>query len=201
MEVESGTQLHLVLLTSGDGGVNADSQPDLGARRLEEWRRSGQLIGASSQTYLGYQDGLLSNNSMQEISEKITALIGELGDEADEIELMSFEFGGLSGHIDHIVAARAAALSFCRLKADDSRIKRLRLFCLPKSLRPNPDARWIFAEAGFEDDQIDQKIDARRLKQQIEAVMDVHASQATDAAMIKRVHGDSLGLNWFQIIE
>lgn len=65
-------------------------------------------------TCLGYQDGALCNTSMIEIAEKIERYIRQLYDDSapDEVELMSLELGGISGHIDHIVASRAACLAF-----------------------------------------------------------------------------------------
>lgn len=201
METDAGTQLHLVLLTAGEHGSNFDGHSDLGAVRLEEWKRSGELLGAASQTHLGYVDSLLSNTVMPEITERIIEVVRDKATGADEIELISFEFGGITGHIDHIVAARAAAQAFCQLKQADDRVARLRLFCLPHRIRPERDTSWLYAEAGCDDEQVDEVIDARHLRERIETVMAAHASQASDARYVKKLLGPELGRNWFQIIE
>ena len=196
METAAGTSLHLILLTDGAAGKNTEAD-DLAERRLEEWRKSGQLLGASSQHFLGYRDGQLNNQNMQEITEKISGIIQQQTLEASQIEIMSFEFGGISGHIDHIVAARSAAAAFYQLKPSESRLTKLRLFCLPEKLSAQPSTEWIFADKGYSNDEIDQIVDARHLKSTIQAVMDVHASQAEDAAYVRRLYGDDFGLNWF----
>lgn len=200
MEADAGTKLHLVLLTAGENGINP-GHDDLAKVRKAEWRKSGKLLGATTQTFFGYIDGDLSNTTMQEITRRLKKHITSTAKDADEIELMSFEFSGISGHIDHIVAARASAQAFCRLKAADSRLTRLRLFCLPHGLRPQRDTSWIYAEAGCDESSIDEVIDARHLRRRIEAVMDAHASQANDATYIKKLLGEELGMNWFSIID
>ena len=151
LEHEQGTEIHLITLTAGEAGANPDNVDDLGALRLKEWRKSGEIIGASSMTYLGYTDGQLNNDVMQEAADKIEEKLGEiLADNAvKELQLMCFELGGLSGHIDHIVASRAACAVFYRLKPSDQRLTKIRLFCLPEEWQPDPDVSWIFMDKGY----------------------------------------------------
>ena len=52
-EVQNGSELHLITITAGEAGSNPDNYDDLGQIRLEEWRRSGELIGATTMTHLG----------------------------------------------------------------------------------------------------------------------------------------------------
>lgn len=199
-ETDAGTELHLFLLTAGENGNNPGSD-DLAKVRLEEWKRSGELLGASSQTFFGYKDGQLSNTTMQEVTTRLIKHVTDNTEGVDEIEMMSYEFGGITGHIDHIVASRATAQAFCSLKKADNRLTRLRLFCLPQHMRPQRDTSWIYCDAGYSPDQIDETIDIRHLKTRIEAIMDVHASQTSDATYVKELLGEELGMNWFQVIE
>lgn len=201
METEAGTELHLVLLTSGEQGNNPDNHPDLAALRLKEWQHSGELLGASSQTYFGYSDGQLSNADMQAITERLIEHVKTNAVDADEIEMISFSLNGLTGHIDHIVAARATALTFCRLKNTDERLARLRLFCLPNHIQPKRNTSWLYSEPGIDKKAIDEIIDARHLLPQIKAVIDAHASQKDDAVYVKEQLGSELGVNWFQVID
>lgn len=199
METAAGTSLHLILLTAGEAGIN-HSGGDLSRLRLDEWQQSAKRLGATSRHFLGYQDGRLTNQDMQQISQKIIELIQQQTIEAEEIELMSFEFGGISGHIDHIVAARATAAAFYKLKSADNRLTRLRLFCLPESISSQPNTDWIFVDKGYAENQIDQVVDARHLIPQINAVIDAHASQSQDAAYVRRLYGEYFGLNWFVVM-
>lgn len=199
-EAEAGTEVHLVLLTAGENGTN-NGYEDLGSVRLEEWRKSGALIGATSQDFWGYQDGKLSNKDMIEISRRLERFVKDKSYGADEVEMMSLEFGGLTGHIDHIVAARATAQTFTSLKETDDRLTKLRLFCLPRSLRPEVDYSWIYAEPGADESEIDEVVDATDLKPRIESVMNAHASQELDAAYFRTMLGDNLGMNWFKVIK
>ena len=195
-ETAAGTKLHLVLLTAGEAGKNTQGG-DLAKQRLAEWHTSAQLLGASSQHFLGYHDGQLNNHHMQAIADKIIDIVASQTTEAEEVELMSFEFGGITGHIDHIVASRAAAAAFYKLKPIDNRLTNLRLFCLPEKLSSQPNNQWIFAEKGYPEEQIDQIVDARHLSDQINAVIDAHLSQSEDAAYVRRLYGEDFGMNWF----
>lgn len=124
-EEKAGNDIHLILLTSGDAGMNPDQHEDLGKVRLSEWQAAAKLIGATSTTFLGYEDGKLCNQAMVEIGEKIINTIDEtIGSQQinGTIELLSNDLNGITGHIDHIIAARAACYAFYRLKASDTRI-------------------------------------------------------------------------------
>jgi len=111
-ETKNGTELHLITLTAGDAGTNPDNVPDLGAVRLQEWKAAGGLLGAKSMEFFGYKDGQLNNNSMIEIGHRIIRHVQEILAEAPAdttVEFMSLDLNGYTGHIDHIVAARAAS--------------------------------------------------------------------------------------------
>ena len=200
LETRAGTELHLVTLTAGENGTNPDNDPDLGSMRLQEWQKAGSLLGATSMHHFGYTDGTLSNLLMIEIAEKVENLVKEvLQNEASdvEIEFMSLDTNGLTGHIDHIVAARAACLSFYRLQKDDERFKKIRLFCLPDTQYENKNVDWIYMEAGRAPAEIDETVDARAIKHEILEVMQAHYTQRGDAQNQITLLGDDLGLNHF----
>jgi len=202
LETRADTELHLITLTAGENGTNPDNDPDLDSTRLQEWRKAGELLGAVSMHHFGYTDGTLSNLSMIEIAEKVENLVKEaLQNETSdvEIEFMSLDVNGLTGHIDHIVAARAACLAFYKLKAVDKRFTRIRLFCLPQTHYPVTNTDWIYMEAGRTDEEIDETVDARAIKDDIMTVMRAHHSQRSDADAQIKTLGDNLGLNHFII--
>lgn len=199
-ETKSGTELHLISLTAGEAGMNPDNLPNLAEARLKEWEKSGTLLGASSMHYLDFKDSRLSNQTMIEAAQRITELIRNTVQKAPEnveIDFICFDLGGLSGHIDHIVASRAACWVFYTLKKEDSRFRRIRLYCLPAELYPEHSIDWIYKEQGRVAEEIDEIIDARHLRDEIIEVMRAHHTQRSDCEGVLEVKGDRLGLDCF----
>jgi LmbE family N-acetylglucosaminyl deacetylase len=201
-ETRDGTELHLICLTAGDAGTNSDNLPNLAEVRLKEWEKSAALLGAKSNNFFGYKDGQLSNSSMIEAGQRIVALVDEIVDgEPDDtsIEFMTFDLGGLSGHIDHIVAARAACWAFYTVKQGDERFTRMRLYCLPADIAPEHSIDWLYKDKGRPTEEIDETIDARPLREEIIEVMRAHHTQRSDCETILKAQGDRLGLNCFVV--
>jgi hypothetical protein len=152
--------------------------------------------------HFGYTDGMLSNLTMIEIAAKVEKLVkNSLQNESSdiEIEFMSLDTNGLTGHIDHIVAARAACLAFYRLKTNDDRFKQIRLFCLPNDQYPTQNTDWIYMESGRSAEEISETIDARGIKDDIITVMKAHHTQRGDYENQIALLGNDLGLNHFII--
>lgn len=199
-EARAGTDIHLILLTSGDAGANPDNHQDLGTARLVEWRAAGALIGATSMHYLGYKDGQLTNHSMIEISQRVMDHIGDIvADMPDDvqIELLTNDLNGITGHIDHIVAARAACQVFYQMKQHDKRFRRIRLSCLSHQDAPTINTGWLYMEAGRTPDEIDETIDNRHLRSEIIAIIRTHQTQRRDGDYCINWHGDRLGIDYF----
>lgn len=198
-EVADGTELHLVVLTAGENGQNPDNHEDLGAIRLQEWRAAGELIGASSMHHLGYTDGTLSNLHHLEITEKIAALVSEtVTDRSDvEIEFISLDLGGYTGHIDHIVAARSACLAFYRLRAQGLSMSRVRLAALSRDDVPTVNTDFVFMESGKTPEQIDETVDGREFTDAIHKIMQQHHTQREDYKIVTSQKGDRLGIDYF----
>jgi LmbE family N-acetylglucosaminyl deacetylase len=199
-EIHRGTEVHLITLTAGEGGMNPDNHADLGGVRLEEWRTAGKLLGATNMHFLGYPDGQLTNTAMIEATERIMTLITHTLAPLPrdiEIEFMSLDLNGYTGHIDHIVAARAACQAFYRFKKNDPRFTRIRLACFPKEIVPAVNTDWIYMESGHTSEEIDETIDARDLAPQIKTIMQAHVSQRADYEAAIKNQGANLGFNYF----
>jgi LmbE family N-acetylglucosaminyl deacetylase len=202
LEARAGSQLHLVTLTAGENGMNPDNHQDLAAVRLQEWRQAGQLIGAISMHHLGYTDGQLNNADLLTIATTIEMLVRTtIGSKNKpcEIEFMTMDLNGISGHIDHIVAARAACLAFYRLKAEGWPVRRLRLACIPSSFLSKPNTDFVFMEAGRSPDEIDEIIDARSVAQEVKRIMRIHHTQREDGESHIARRGDEVAVNYFMI--
>lgn len=200
LETQADTELHLITLTAGDAGTNPDKIDNLGETRLQEWKKAGSLLGARSMHFFEYKDGQLSNIIMIEAVQRITELVTKTLTEAPgnaEVEFMTLDLNGYTGHIDHIVAARATCLAFYRLKQSDQRFTRIRFACLPKKQYPTVNTDWIYMEPGRAPEEIDETIDARALQSDILAVMRTHHTQRHDSEAVIKSQGENLGLNYF----
>ena len=198
METRSGTELHLICLTAGQNGMNPDNLDDLGTVRLGEWQKAADLIGAKKTHQLGYVDGHLDNIAMIEAATQIDEIVSTtLTDEMTDIEFMSLDPNGLTGHIDHIVASRAASLVFHTRKKEDARFRRIRYACLSAEQSPTIRTDWIYMDAGHEMTDIHETIDARHLQNEILEIMHCHDSQRADCETSIKAQGENLGLNYF----
>lgn len=203
MEAQAGSNVQLISLTAGENGMNPDNLPDLKQVRLKEWREAGKLIGASKMHYFGYQDGKLDNLTMIEVADKIIELVTKEAEsnEPEEIEFITNDLNGITGHIDHIVAARAACLAFYRLKETGLPMSRVRLTCLHRSDLPSHNTDWLYMEPGREDTEIDEVIDASEHLETIYKIMRAHHTQRGDGEKHINSRGDKLGVNHFITLE
>ena len=184
--VNEGVEVHLVLLTPGDAGSNLDNYPVLGDVRLNEWRQSAKIMGIPQQNlhFLGYKDGTLNNQSILRAIETIETLIRQIieNEKDTSLDIMSFELGGISGHIDHIVAGRTASAVFYRLKQSGVNTHELLLVGLPESYMPKLDVSWIFMDKGYPEDQL-RRVDVSDTRKQKLDIVAAHHSQRSDGVM------------------
>lgn len=201
LETRAGTELHLITVTAGNGkhSNNPDNAADLGEVRLKEWQHSTQLLGATSTHHLGYNDGTLGNDDHLAITTRLEQIVRKIANNRDdiEIEFITFDLNGLTGHIDHIVASRSASLAFYRLQAAGLPLQRLRLYCLPHSAFPTHNTGFVFMEAGRTDNEIDEIIDASEAIDQIQEIMKTHHSQRADYAWHIEKLGNMIAVDHF----
>lgn len=183
-EVHNGAELHLITLTAGENGSNPDNLPNLGETRLEEWRAAGRLFKAVSMHHLGYTDGQLDNQALLGAADKIEQIVKDTikNSESDNVvEFISMDTNGITGHIDHIVAGRAASLVFYRLKNSQTPVNRLKLVCIPRDQTGDqPNIKFVFMEPGRLPEEIDEIIDNSDLYDDIIEIMNCHNTQRYD---------------------
>ncbi len=198
-ERNEGTELHLIVLTGGENGTNPDGHANLGEVRVQEWRKAGEMIGATSMHHLGYIDGTLNNIDHREITDKVSQLVKETVENRNNIsiEFMSLDLNGYTGHIDHIVAGRSACLAFYRLREQGLPMSRIRLACLIRDEVPAVNTNFVFMEQGRTSDEIHETVDARDLTDKIHEIMQVHHTQRADYETVVAQKGDNIGINYF----
>lgn len=204
-ETAAGSELHIITLTAGDGdkSMNPDQVANLGEVRTGEWQAAAKLLGATSTHLLGYNDGTLGNDDHIAIADQIETLIHSIVDNRSdvEIEFMSFDLNGMTGHIDHIVATRSACLAFYRLKQAGMAMKQIRLYCLFAQDYPMVNTGFVFMEAGRPDSEIDQTVDARPMLQKVQEIMRCHHSQRADAETQIAKLGEKIAVDHFIILQ
>ena len=204
MESLAGTTVNLITLTAGENGTNPDNLPNLSEVRLNEWKEAGRLIGASKMHHFGFADGALNNTDMQVVAGMIEKLVRaeyENMTPDTEIEFMTSDLNGVTGHIDHIVAARAACLAFYRLKESGLPMTRIRLACLSRELLPDRNTDWIYIEAGKTPEQIDETIDASEHYETIKQIMRAHHTQRDDGERHIAKRGRLISINNFVVLK
>lgn len=202
-ETKNGAELHLICLTAGEAGMNPDEVDDLAALRLDEWRAAGKLLGATEMHHLGYTDGRLCNNDYFDIAGEITRIISDTvnGHSNEvEIELMSLDFNGMTGHIDHIVAARVTAYVFYQQRELGRNMTRLLLSCIPESEMPESNINWLYMDAGRSENTC-QRFAYPELHDEILAVMHAHHSQRSDGESHIKRRGREITTNYFTVLE
>lgn len=202
METQAGTELHLITLTAGQAGMNPDNVPDLAAVRLQEWHAAGALIGASEMYHLGYTDGTLCNRDHLTITDEIMRITEDAADgETDvDIEFMSIDLNGVTGHIDHIVAARSACLAFYRLRDKGLPMTRIRLACIPGH-DDHINTDFVFMESGRKPHEISEIIDARDHSERVREIIRCHHTQRSDGDAHITRSGDDVALNHFIVLQ
>ena len=203
LETRAGTELHLITLTDGASGENPDHHADLSQVRLDEWRRSGEVLGASSMHHLGYHDGHLGNIDMQTATTHVLELIQTAADaqtEDYEIELLSFDTNGVTGHIDHIIASRIAHYVYYTLRHASAPVTRLRLACLSqKATGSKPNLDFVYMEPGRPPEEVDEIVDARHLAEEVYAIIRCHRTQRADGESKITQFGEEIALDYFVI--
>lgn len=199
LAARDGAEVHLICATRGEAGNNPDKLTDLGDTRLKEWQRAGSLIGARGMKNLGYPDGQLCNDLYLPIAEQILAYVGSLcgdNEEAAEIEMITMEPHGISGHLDHIAMAHIATYAYLRLRQappPHTTIGRLRYYCLSRDQQADTSLSWLYMPAGYAPEQIGETVDIKEIMPIKLDIMHAHHTQRDDLSQILSRGADALG--------
>ncbi len=209
-----GHRVVLVLATDGGAGLAAEElrrDGGLGARRLEEARRSSAVLGVARVEWLGYADSgsgpepepdlpgvtRFCRAPLEEAAERLAAVLRT--ERADL--LLSYDANGGYGHRDHVrvheVAARAAEIAGTPrvLEATvprDTLVRAIRavgrVYHFPEEFDPTSFERAFSARS-----EITHRISVRRYAGAKRAAMRAHASQATGGGAASAGSGGQTG--------
>lgn len=190
------TEVHIICITNGDSDEKfaKTSNTDLGQIRRKELEDSAKILGVKNVVFLNFKDGTLCNNNYHDIAEKLKDVLDELKPDS----VMTFDTNGVSGHIDHVVAAMATSYLFERLPY----LKKLYYFCEKKIITDKMAGQYfIFFPPGYRNDEIDLALDVTPVWDQKLAAMKAHVSQRDDCDMILELFGDQIKTEYFRIWE
>lgn len=193
---KGGTDVHLILVTDGEAGTNADGYNDLGAVRLKEWKESGKRMGITSHHALHYPDGGLSNSLYVEISKKITACIQKVVTNYSEpinLEMMTFDKDGITGHLDHIAVSYITTHVYLKLQEvglPGVTFGKLKYYCLPKSIANKVNNSWLYSACGKNPSEVDEVVNCKELMEKKHYIMQAHYSQRHDMQHVLRLLSD-----------
>ena len=195
-----GHRVVVVVATDGNLGLASDAYAadgKLGARRLEELRRSASALGVARVVYLGYADSGLGPELYPDPPDRLRFLNAPLEEAATRLAkvlreehadvLLSYDRNGGYGHRDHVrvhqVGERAAYLAGTRrvLEATVPRDTIARAVDLAAKVYRFPPEfdRAAFGRAFSARSEITHRIDVRRYAAAKRASMRAHASQAS----------------------
>lgn len=175
--VRAGSDVYLICATSGEAG---QGNPET---RVNELRKSAEIIGAKSTAVLGFTDGKLDNNSFERLETKlrdeIVKVLNGYNDNT-EISFVTFEPNGLTGHLDHVSVSFATTYVFTHpdkwLPASSS-LKQLRYFCLCDAQKTEDLNYFVYSPKGHPEEEIDDTINVADVLETKKLAIKAHASQ------------------------
>lgn len=200
---DKNVDVHLILLTRGEGGVNGTAVANLGEARLNEWLHAAEVLGATSTCAHAFPDGKLQNIPPSELDMALQTDTHEVirsYNEPIELSVMTFEPTGLTGHLDHIAASDATTRLFKSLAGGmQPQAHELWYYCLNSAQAPLEGTAYYEPRAR-EDNYITRSIDTSAFLAKKYQVIDCHASQYRDAANLKALGDTLLSTECFRVL-
>lgn len=164
--------VYIICATSGESATGTVDEA-LGKERRRELQKSAKDLGAKKVFFLGYKDGMLSNNLYHEVAEKVKKILLKLKPNI----LITFEPHGVSGHIDHIFMSMVTSFLFPQVPS----AKKLMQHCIRYERSQLMNGKYfIYFPPGYHDDEIDEVVDVSDVWETKLLAMHEHQSQIND---------------------
>jgi LmbE family N-acetylglucosaminyl deacetylase len=165
--------VYLICVTSGEAsGKTHDEKKSIGETRRAELLASAEILGIKDVYFLGYEDGELNNNLYHRLANDIQAKLAELKPDT----LLTFEWRGISGHIDHITVSLVTTYVFNKL----TEIKEVMYYCLCSEESDMMKDYFIFFPPGYNKDEVHEVISVEEVWSTKVQAMRAHKSQMHD---------------------
>lgn len=166
-------EVTLICVTSGEAsGKTHEEKLEVGETRRAELRKSARILGIKEVIFLGYEDGELKNNSYHDLARDIREKLEEIRPDT----LMTFEWRGISGHIDHIAVSLVTTYVFHQLDFT----QKLMYFCICREESELMHDYFIFFPPGYEKEDVHEVVDVSDVWSVKEKAMKAHSSQIND---------------------
>lgn len=167
---QKGVEIYLACVTRGEVGQSAKAlKKTLGEEREKELLRAAKILGVKGVFFLGFSDGTLNNQIMPKLWEKILKLLRKIRPQV----VLTFDFSGISGHLDHIATSYATTLAFLEFK---KREKKLYWVVIPERFAQTIGLPFL----GMPEEKITTKIDISRFWPQKVRAIKAHKTQKFD---------------------
>lgn len=175
--------VYSICATRGEAGQDHSNTIDpLPKKREEELRRASAHLGVKDVFFLDFVDGELKNNNYHAVAEKIMKLADTYKPEL----LLTYEHGGISGHLDHIAISMISSYVF--YKRDF--IKEIHYFCLDEAQRGTGQTYFVYFPPGYPNNQISKRVNIMPVLEQKIAAIKEHKSQIKDVEVMLARHRD-----------
>jgi len=174
-------EVYIVCATKGESGKNSlDDTATLGDIRSAELEASARILGVKKVFFLGYTDGTLSNNLYSEIAEKVATYIDDIQPEI----VLTYEYRGVSGHIDHVTMSLVTNFIF----SHNPSIKKLMMHAVLEDVAKLRNDYFIYFPPGYKESEIDEVVDTSEVWDTKVKAMHCHASQVHDIKNVLSVY-------------
>lgn len=166
----------IITATGGEAGQCDVDDPDhnLSDLRKHELLSSAKILGIKRVFFLGFEDGTLSNSLYHEIASKVEEKLIELQPDI----VITFEAGGVSGHIDHITISFVTTYVTLRLK----KTPKLYYYCITtQESKTMGKDYFIYFPTGYDPEKVDWTNDISEVWETKKSAMLAHKSQKHDA--------------------
>lgn len=172
--VDVGSCVSVLCFTHGEASTRKIDAGTLGDIRRVELAAASQVLGVSHIELLGYPDGALNAQSLDDLSDHITRVARDIGASV----LLVFDHGGITGHPDHQHATRAA------LRAAPALALRVLAWVIPDKVAIVLNDEFATAFVGRDEADLEFTISVERTRQ-FEAIR-CHRSQLTENPVLWR---------------
>jgi LmbE family N-acetylglucosaminyl deacetylase len=184
---ESGTSTSVVCFTHGEASTLGADTPELGRVRARELSAAASELGVGDVELLHYRDGLLTEEPLGELNERIQQAARRTGVDL----LLVFDDGGITGHPDHCRATEAALAVARELEVP------VLAWVLPERVASALNLEFGAGFIGRSDSEIDFLVSVDRARQR--RAISQHVSQATDNPVLSRrleLQGSQEAFRW-----
>lgn len=168
--------VYIICATRGDAGKSKalKDKHKLGDVRYEELLRSAKLLGARDVIMLDYEDGGLCNNIYHSIAADIQSHLDRIQPEV----MITYEQGGVSGHLDHVAMSLITHFAFHKTAS----AKRLLCYTILREHTDLMRGYFVYVPHGKSRDEIDLIVDISDVWELKKQAILQHISQHTDAS-------------------